>query len=148
MKIWLSDDLKAAGYAVIEECHPQLKGLKLAWFFKDKATKSNGQIVLGRAISVSDRDWLLHKYDAIIEIAHDMWKIASDKARNALLDHELSHVIWEGDIDDESERPLVILRGHDIEEFAKVLERRGCWHPALKGFLKAGENHRSELNES
>lgn len=145
MNIWLSDELKEAGALVIEECHQPLAGLKIAWFFKDKATKKPGsKFVLGKAIAVSDRDWLLHKYDVIIEIAHDMWKISSDEARKALLDHKLSHVIWEGDLDEESERPLVWLLGHDIEEFEKVLARRGCWHPGLRGFLNAGEPHRKD----
>lgn len=143
MKIWLSDELESAGDAVIQECHKPLEGLRIAWFFKDKASKKPGaKFVLGKAISVNDRDWLLHKYDAIIEIAHDMWKISNDQARAALLDHELSHIIWEGDIDPESNRPMCWIIGHDIEEFEKVLERRGCWHPALRGFLQAGDGHR------
>lgn len=139
MKVWISEELKAAGELVINECHQSLEGLKIAWFFKEKATKKTGaQFVLGKAIAVSDRDWMLHKFDVIIEIAYDMWRIANDASRSALLDHELTHVVWDGDIDKETNRPLVWLKDHDIEEFTKVLARRGCWHPALRGFVEAG----------
>jgi len=55
--------------------------------------------------------------------------MADDKARDALIDHELSHIIWNGDLDDETNRAAVIVKGHEIEEFAQVLERRKV-HPA------------------
>jgi hypothetical protein len=144
MKFELSKELKQVGDRIISECHQELQGLKIAWMFRDKATKSAGKVTLGKAIQVSDRDWLLHGYDAIVEIAFDMWKMADDRARDALLDHELAHIRWDGEVDPELNRNVVVVVGHDIEEFADVLRRRCCWHPALRGFMRAGEDHRKE----
>lgn len=127
--------------------HPHLSTVPIRYVWRDKATRSKGNIVLGKARKVSGlgahlvhlvrKDEPPEEVDFfVLEIAADTWQKLTLAQRTALVDHELCHLgidIPEGDEDD---RRLVI-RGHDLEEFAAVVERHGLWRPAIETFQAA-----------
>ena len=81
---------------IIEKHHPDLHkaGVKVVWIFRDRAGKSGGRIVLGRASKRSSRDRFLTDVGAhvIVEISEDQWDEMNPQQREALIDHELCHI--------------------------------------------------------
>lgn len=135
--------LEGVAKPIIEAHHPTLKQLKIEYLFRPEAAITDGKVIAGRAIRVDDRNWAIHKTDAIIEIAQDVWEGSSKDFRNALMDHELSHLKVEMEDADKPEREKGTnrvkfrLKHHDIEEFSGVLKRYGDYHEALRTFLEA-----------
>lgn len=117
--------------------HADLAGVDIVYVWRDKAAKSRGRTVLGKARKVSGLNALLARDledDAplfVVEIAQDEWLDLTTKQRYALVDHELSHLRVK--IGDDGERDLSI-RGHDVEEFKAVIDRHGFWKPDVADF--------------
>ena len=80
------------------------------------------------------------RIDYLIVIGQDAWDALSANQREALMYHELSHFVgW----DDETE--TWTLRGHDIEVFAKEIERYGAWRGDLRVFFDTLRGVQQEL---
>jgi len=148
-----STTLKNLGESLIEKHHPNHKHVKICYEFRDEASISNGKVIAGRCVRVDDRNFIIHGYDVIIEIAKDVWTEATDNFKTAIMDHELSHIgirfedDGEPERDSKNDRVKVYLRHHDIEEFADVLERYGDYHVALREFLKAFERNKKRQEQ-
>lgn len=128
--------------ALIPKYHSHLQGIVVRCVLRDKAAKSGGKVVYGKARKVDgltaylaypDEDNLVREF-FILEFARDVWATLSDDSKRALVDHELCHCSI--DIDDEGELHLAI-RPHDIEEFNEIIERHGMWTPDLQEFRKS-----------
>lgn len=135
----------------IVDRHADLRRVRIEYVFIDKAPKSKGSIVWGRArkltglaafFAVERRDrppvFRAPAPFFVIEISHDIWQDLDDRQRRALVDHELSHCTV--DIDDEGVVVLGMI-GHGIEEFAGVVERNGLWSPSSERFARAIGSH-------
>lgn len=139
---------------IIEQHHPGLKILKIAYLFREEASVSKGKVIAGMAIKTSDRDWALHKHDVIVEIGKDVWTEATPDFQKALMDHELSHVGIDMDenntpkMDEMTNRIKVTIRYHDIEEFEGVLKRHGAYHKELRAFLEAWPERKKEQDKA
>jgi hypothetical protein len=118
--------------------HAPLDDVRVEYVFRDKAPRSHGRLVLGRARKISGlAAWLAEAKHLnalavprpffVIEISHDTWGQLTPVQRRALVDHELCHCRVE--VDDDGEAQLSI-RGHDFEEFASVIRRNGLWASA------------------
>lgn len=135
--------LETKALSIIEVNYPLLKMLKIAYVFREEAPISDGKVTCGMAVRVDDRNWSLHKFDAMIEIGKDVWDEAEEDFKNALMDHELAHIGIRLDedgqpaMDEKTGRLKVFMRKHDIEEFEEVLERHGAYHKGLRDFLVA-----------
>jgi hypothetical protein len=70
---------------------------------------------------------------ALIVISYDEWGHLTESQREALLDHELSHLVVDKD---EDGNLLVTLRAHEVEEFWEVIHRHGDWKGEIAGFKK------------
>lgn len=104
----------------------------------------DGRCALGKCKKASDLDRELMQYDFVILLRREFWFApeVTDAQRAALLDHELCHADVKLDDDsepvvDERGRPVYRLRKHDLEEFAEVAERHGCWKRDLEHFAQA-----------
>lgn len=106
----------------VEECHPQLDGIRLAVVMKEKATTRNHKKVLATTGKPSARmkPLLRESYHYVMVIAEDEWHELTMDQRKALIDHELCHCGF----DDDGEPSIF---GHDLEEFGAVIERHGLW---------------------
>jgi hypothetical protein len=132
---------------IIAQHHPHLADVPIRYLWRDKAATSKGNTVLGKARKVTGLNahlvHLVRKDEPpeeveffVIEIAEDAWHTLTDKQQTALVDHELCHLGVDIPERADKDRKLV-LRGHDLEEFAGVVERHGLWRPAIETFRAA-----------
>jgi hypothetical protein len=120
---------------LIAEFHPHLQEARIGLIFRSEAPKSNGKETWGQASTVNDKTNALlpdnEKLDFLIWLAHDVWVDLTTHQQRALLDHELCHCKgeWGG----------YRTMGHDVEEFACIIERYGLWNPSLHYVARAFE---------
>lgn len=135
--------LKNLAEGIIKVHRPKLALLKICYVFRDEAIISDGHVISGMCTRVDDRNWTIHNFDFVIEIAKDLWDQATDDFKHALMDHELGHVgiVFDEDgayiRDEVSGRIKTRCRKHDIEEFEEIMERHGTYHKALRDFISA-----------
>ncbi len=65
----------------------------------------------------------------VLEVAKEVWDKLDTNQREAVIDHELSHVL----VDDESGK--VSLIEHDVNEFGSIIKRYGPYLPSLQLFI-------------
>ncbi|MGH3680591.1 MAG: putative metallopeptidase [Natronosporangium sp.] len=132
---------------LIEAHHKHLADVSIRYLWRDKAATSKGNVVLGKARKVSGLSahlvHLVRKDEPpeeveffVLEIAADIWDTLTEAQQTALVDHELCHFGVEIPEKPDKDRRLV-LRGHDLEEFAGVVERHGLWRPEIETFRAA-----------
>jgi len=135
--------LEQVAVDIINKVRQDLKHVQICYMFRDTAAITDDKVVAGMCIRVDDRNYTIHGFDFVIEIAKDVWDEADDTFRVALMDHELGHVGIRFDADDDdprrddkTDRVKTFSKRHDVEEFEDVLERHGAYHKALREFLK------------
>lgn len=138
---------------LIKKHHTHLADQRIEFVFRDKATSSRGRTVCGKAKKMTGLNAFLSRdvtsnvdFDPgdeffLIEIAEDAWAALGSKGRAALVDHELCHLAVE--YDEATEEFKLSLRGHDVEEFAEVIERHGLYEDEL---VKFAESIKAQLN--
>jgi len=145
--------LENLGNAIIAANRPGLVDAKICYMFREKASITRDKVIAGRCIRVDDRNYSIHKYDFLIEIAMDLWQEANDDFKKALMDHELGHAgivrdeNGELELDDKG-RIRTYVNLHDIEEFSDVLARHGAYHEALRQFLQAFADRKSKTKKA
>lgn len=112
---------------LVEKYHPQLQDARIGLVFRSEAATSLGMQVAAKASKVDDKTQALllaegasEPVELLIWIAEDVWQRLSDEQQYALIDHELCHFRLGSD--------GYRLVGHDIAEFAVILERYGLWN--------------------
>lgn len=115
----------------ISHNHPHLALVdkEIAVIFKEKASKSGGQVVLGKARKASALFKLLGKseYKFILEIAGDEWVGLSNEQRGALIDHLLCACKVEED--PKTGDVKYSLASPEVSFFWAELKRHGDWRP-------------------
>ena len=125
-----ADEVKEIAKKIIFQYHPHLEGAKITYLFRDKAIKTGGKTILGKATKCTPANRLLHEQDFFITIAKDVWEVLTKEQKEALVDHELSHCgtnkfgNWS-------------LLPHDCEEFISIIERHGDHAVSVKKLLIA-----------
>lgn len=112
--------------------HPTVANADFLFVFKDKATKRNGEPVVGRAYTIPDKykPGMERDYDFIILIGEDVWRELSPKTKNARMDHLLACCIGEekestGEMKYKTRKPTV-------SGFPEVIARHGInWDDQL-----------------
>lgn len=102
--------------------------------------ESKGKQLWGRARKVTGLNAFLSRKQGsegaedyfVIEIDAFVWGRINAKVREALVDHELCHCTYDGDMDKPS------IRSHDVEEFGEVIRRHGLWRPEVESFVRIG----------
>jgi hypothetical protein len=104
----------------------------------------DGRVILGKCKKASDLDRELAAFDFVILLRKAFWQHedVTDSQRLALLDHELCHAAVTHDargepVEDERGRIVYRTRKHDLEEFAVIVERYGCYKRDLEQFAAA-----------
>lgn len=132
---------------IIAEHHAHLLGVRVEFVFLSKTPKSKGREVWGRAKKISSLNAFLasppypNTYEDdpkdffVIEVSEEVWNRLTSKGREALIDHELSHLDIQTDDDGFTNLAIV---GHDVTEFEAVLRRHGLWNESVKNFVEAG----------
>lgn len=120
---------------VIKKWHPNLDIECLGFLFRDTSTTSQGLEVHGKASKVSEKDKVFLDFDFIVWFAKDHWVTLTPDQKAALMDHELSHCVYDEPGDPTSAK----IKGHDFEGFSSVLERHGLWHHTLETMGKIAQ---------
>jgi hypothetical protein len=135
-------------YAIVDAHHEEIShaGAKIAlcWATSWKADV-DGRLKLGECRKASDLDREMHPFDFVILLNRNFWMDTrvTDAQRAALLDHELCHCGIQHDAEtgeiktDARGRVLYRIVKHDIEEFAEVVARNGCYKADLEHFARA-----------
>jgi hypothetical protein len=142
---------------LVDTHHTDLRGARiaLAWNLSWRADV-DGRLTLGKCHKVSDlhRELAASGYDFVILLLERFWTdvLVNDRQRSALLDHELCHADVKRDkqgdpITDERGRTVYRLRRHDLEEFAAIADRYGCWKKDLEHFAEALERGRLRADD-
>jgi putative metallopeptidase len=143
---------------LIAEHHPDLRDAKiaLAWQLAWKPD-ADGRLTLGMCRRVGDLERELHdldSFDFVIILHEKTWvdPLTPDIFRRALIDHELCHAAVRCDIrgepeQDERGRTVYRTRKHDLEEFACIAARYGCWKSDITAFGQALERARIRTND-
>jgi predicted metallopeptidase len=130
---------------LIDKYHPHLASVRIEYVFIGEPAKKRGMEVWGRAKKVTGLNaWLtasLHSKEKlkepeeffVLEIAKPIWDKLEEKARLALVDHELCH------FDVDAETGKLALQPHDLEEFTIIVRRHGLWRPEVEFFVEAGK---------
>lgn len=123
---------------------------------RDEAVVQGGRMVLG-AVHLpcvqgklnSLFQWMLRLVsevddpDFVMILDNVFWESATAKEREILIFHELCHIELKRDkdgdvmLDDDTGRAKWKLRGHDVEEFSRVVERYGAYSEDLRQFKAA-----------
>ena len=125
-------EIRELAARLIDEHHPEAVNAKICYLFRKKHSKTNGKITLGKCHKVGQKDKTLHGFDYVIILAWDMWTMLEPIQREALLLHELLHVLKLGE-----EAADWKIQPHDVEEFGKVIEVYGLWKPDLEAFASS-----------
>jgi len=144
-------EVKEIADRLIPEHHQEIELWmdEIRYVFRDKAQKSKGRIVLGKAHKVGGMAcYLIHSAPGdlnefgdqagdmfVVEIAADAWENLTTRQRIALVDHELCHFTIE--IDEGTGEIVRKIVGHDVEEFNVIASRHGAWKPDLTEFAEA-----------
>lgn len=133
------------GFRLITQHHSHLVDVRVEYVFRSTAAKDKGKVVLGKARKMGGLNaWLATDADEravepeeffVIELAEDEWAGLSDKARVALVDHELSHCVVSFNDDGD---PKLGIAPHDLEEFVEVVRRHGLWRQDVADLVKVG----------
>lgn len=128
--------------ALVDQYHEELIGARiaLAWCTSWEPDV-DGRVVLGKCKKASDLDRELVAFDFVIMLRKQTWEDLRVPAamKRAILDHELCHATVKLDdrgevVEDERERRVFRTRKHDIEEFACIVRRHGCYKADLEEF--------------
>lgn len=144
-------EVKEIADRLIPEHHQRIELYmdEIRYIFRDKAAKSRGNTVFGKAHKVGGMScYLMHsapgdvnKYGEqppdcfVMEIAENVWENLTTRQRTALVDHELMH--FDAVLNEQTGEMNLGLRPHDIEEFSAIASRYGAWHPPLVEFAEA-----------
>jgi hypothetical protein len=132
-----AEDVEKIANKLLPTYHPELATARIQYVFVDEASKKNGQPVLGKARRVSGvLEFLLAK-DFLVEIALDEWNKASDRQREALVDHLLESCT--GIEDDKTGELKWAMRTPDVQEFTSILHRHGAWTETLAGMIEVAQ---------
>jgi hypothetical protein len=100
---------------------------------------AKGSKYLGKCCRATGQWKYLTNYDYVIEVWEKYWKLADDNQKEALLYHELLHVLpypkKDGTIS-------WLLRRHDLEEFFEVARDHGAWEEGVVEFSRCLREHK------
>lgn len=146
--IWkAAEDIKERVDKLIAHRHPDLALVsdEICVVFKEKAGKSGGQVVYGRALKCSDYMNVIGgtNYSYIIELGADTWVQDLDTTQQeALLDSILCSMKVEED-EKSGEIKLGVIKP-DIQAFRKNVEKYGMWFPNEEEEEEEEENEDGE----
>lgn len=141
-------DVEAIARELIELYHSHLGPVRIEYVFVLEAPKVAGKLVWARAKKVSGLNaWLAQEQRReltepeeffVIEVVKPIWGQLDEKARKALVDHELTHC-W---VD---EKGKLSIHPHDLEEFNSIVRRWGLWRDDVQLFIEAARDRQPAL---
>lgn len=125
---WEAEEVEGMAKGVIKEHHQQRIGqAPITYIFSRKMKDA------GKAHARGPKDRIIYEAlgvecDFVITLNWQTWVVLSDEQKEALLDHELTHLHYK----DVKGELVPTIREHDLEEFVEIIERRGLWNARVK----------------
>lgn len=135
-----ASEVETIANKLIENYYSHLQGFKIIYLFRDKAMKSKGREVYGKASKVQAKYQAITEATFIIEIAEPAFASMDHKHQVALIDHQLMHLFI-----DENDQPAIL--SHDFEGFNRELKRYGFWTAELQVMKKELQQMELPFNE-
>ena len=136
-KFSFAEDVEKIAVRVIDKWHSGLSEANIVYLFKDVPTwNSKGKTVFARTHKAPEQWQFLAGCDVVVIVNKKVWDRLDNKQREALIDHELCHVLKD---EDEKGNPKWSMVTHDVEEFAAVIQRHGMWMEDLKKFMTVAQ---------
>jgi hypothetical protein len=142
-------EVKEIATRYINEHHSHLANVLIIYLFNAKTIIKKGKEQLGEAKLVSGLNAYLATRDMeerpeqlfVMTISKSAWDLLEDNqpAREALIDHELSHM------DRDLETGALSINPHDVEEFFDVVRRHGPWMRDIQNLIDAAKNARTPM---
>lgn len=123
---------------IIAAHHPHLADARILYCFTTAKRVRQGQTVYATAQKLAplarflsaDMEDSEQGADFLILVGSEAWASLTAPQKKALVDHELCHLsLTAPDENGEGDWTMV---GHDLEEFAAVVERHGLWMPSVR----------------
>jgi hypothetical protein len=135
-----SSEIEVKAKAIIMEHHPHLENATIAYLMQMAKRDKHDNIVLPKlregkarklasACVVPPKYFALTGFDFLIVVKEEAWAFFDDRQRRALLDHELSHCLQDGN--------GYYVGDHDVQEFCSIVERHGPWKSDIARFAQA-----------
>lgn len=139
----IAEQPAAIGAVLIDAIHTDLRDASIGYAFRKRMQKGE-KIVLATASRAGAKLEFFSGLDLLVQVNWETWPRLSLDQRLALMDHELCHFAME-----HTEKGIrYVTRGHDVEEFERIIGRWGLWKPDLRAFAKtAGDAHQRQLFE-
>lgn len=118
---------------LIDAYHPHLQEARIQVQVRDAVKVAVNRTSAWAQVDTPNNDAEKREFDFTMWYALEAWDALTDMQRDALMDHELTHCIW-----DDTGKPA--LSPHTIEEFDAILVRYGVWWPDAQGFVDAINN--------
>lgn len=142
-------DVEEIADRIIPEWHPHLEEAVITYLFRVSKSSwaSQGRTKLGAAKKLStEARHLSGDFDAEVVVDSFHWNLLDENQREALVDHELCHLVVATDADGQElcrpdGRPRLTIRGHDVEAFADEIRRHGLWRDDLVVAARAVQIH-------
>jgi hypothetical protein len=128
-----SKEVQDLALKLIGKQHPDLAGSlnkgELVVVFREKASKSGGQVILGSSKRAQPIINALagENYVFIIELAQDQWTKLDTKQQEACLDHFLC--ACRADHDEKTGNTKYVVVKPEVQAFRENVERYGMWFP-------------------
>jgi hypothetical protein len=142
-------EVKEIATRYINEHHDHLANVLIIYLFNAKTIIKKGKEQLGEAKLVSGLNAYLATRDMeerpeqlfVMTISKSAWDLleGNQPAREALVDHELSHM------DRDLETSALSINPHDVEEFFDVVRRHGPWARDIQTFIEAAKNAKTPM---
>ena len=133
-KYLVADEVALLAARIIDQWHSHLGEARIKYLFRNGKWSKKGNTTLGMARLASDDTRFIGQYEFVVIINLEAWNNASQEARIALLDHELSHCSCE---EDKSGNKRWSIIDHDVKEFVGIVSRHGIWADDLKRLMSA-----------
>ncbi len=144
IKFLKSDELEEMGEMLIEKFRPDLRGFKIGYLFKQKASKSGPMTTLGQAKRENDMEQVLHGYNGVIVIGFDTWKDLELDEKFRLIFHELAHF----ELDEKGQLGIA---DHTVQEFPEVVKIFGLGNDAqiamVHAYKKFSDDYKTDLEK-
>lgn len=132
-----AESVEEIALRIIPAHHSELATARIQYIFVDKASMKNDLPVLGKTKKVSGALEFLIEKDFLVEVALDQWREATERKKEALVDHLLE--CCTGEEDPKTGAMKWVMRTPDIQEFTAILSRHGAWHDALIGMVEVAQ---------
>ena len=129
VEFWKATEVEEIADKLIGSSMTYLTNVPIGYLFREKAVTTQGKTRLGYCAKQPAGTEVLHGFKYVITIAHDQWNKLEASQKEALVYHELRHIVI-GE-DEKTGDTKYSVNKHDVEMFFDELQKYGPWKADL-----------------